>query len=235
MEREVRVGEVFSTAFSTFGARARVLVPIAFCASLVVSVVSRVLGESVVGVLVGLVIDMAFFTFVVAVAMVVLRDLRERRPDSSASELLASALPPLPAATLAALLALVGLIAGTLLLIVPALYLMTIWAVLLPVLVVERQDVFDAFGRSQDLVRGNGWKVFGVVLLLGLILVGISFPLALALQRQVEGEVAHVLVGSLVSSFITPFEALVLGVLYYRLRELEGQEPAPSGQDSVLE
>ena len=231
----MRVGEVFSTAFSTFGARARVLVPIAFCASLVVSVVSRVLGESVVGVLVGLVIDMAFFTFVVAVAMVVLRDLRERRPDSSASELLASALPPLPAATLAALLALVGLIAGTLLLIVPALYLMTIWAVLLPVLVVERQDVFDAFGRSQDLVRGNGWKVFGVVLLLGLILVGISFPLALALQRQVEGEVAHVLVGSLVSSFITPFEALVLGVLYYRLRELEGQEPAPSGQDSVLE
>ena len=227
MERELRVGEVFSSALSVFGARARVLVPITFCASLVVSAVSRVLGESAVGVLVGLVIDMAFFAFVVGVTMVVLRDLRERRPDSSATQLLSSALRRLPAATLAGSLALVGVVLATLFLIVPALILMTIWAVLLPVVVAERQDVFDAFGRSQDLVHGNGWKVFGIVLLLGLILVGLSFPFALTLGRQVEGEVADLLVGSLVSSFVTPFEALVLGVLYYRLLDL--------GRPSVLE
>jgi uncharacterized membrane protein len=234
MERQLSVGGVFSAAFSAFGARARVLVPISFCVALAAAVVNRVLGENALGVLAGFVVNMAFFAFVLAVAMAVLRDLRERRPDSSATELLSTALPPLPAATLAGSLAFAGVLVGMVLLIVPGLILMTIWAVLLPVVVAERQDVFDAFGRSQDLVRGNGWKVFGIAVLLGLILVGVSFPVALILQRQVEGAVAHLLIGSLVSSVVTPLEALVLGVLYYRLLEIKGQEPPPA-QDSVLE
>lgn len=222
MDRGLRVGEVFSTAFSVFRERARVLVPIGFCAALANAVANRLLGENAIGVLVGFVVDIASFALVVATAMGVLRDLREQRPDRSATQLLSDALPPLPAATLAGSLAFAGVILAALLLIVPALILITIWAVLLPVVVAERQDVFDAFGRSQDLVHGNGWKVFGIVLLLCLILIGISFPLALALGRQVEGEVAHLLVDSLVSSLTTPFEALVLGVLYHRLLDLQG-------------
>jgi len=128
--------------------------------------------------------------------------------------------PPLPAATLAATLALFGVSAAILLLVVPSLYLATIWAVLLPVVVVERPGVLNAFGRSRQLVRGNGWKVFATLLLLGLILV-VSFLIALLLQRQVEGAVPNILFGSLVSSFTTPFMALVVGALYFRLVDLE--------------
>ena len=43
------------------------------------------------------------------------------------------------------------------------------WAVIAPVIVVERRGVFDAFGRSRQLVRGNGWPVFGTVLVAFLI------------------------------------------------------------------
>ncbi len=229
MERELSVGGVFGTAFSVFGDRARVLVPISFAGALVVSATSALLAENA-GVFVALIVDMAFLAFVTAVVMVVLRDQRERRPDSSATELMSSALPPLPAATLAASLAFVAVVVGIVFLVVPGLYLMTIWAVLLPVVVVERPGVFDAFGRARQLVRGNGWKVLGIVLLLGLILVGIGFPISFVLHRQVAGDVAPLLVNSLVSSLISPFQALVLGVLYYRLLDIEQnrQEQPPS-------
>ena len=52
---------------------------------------------------------------------------------------------------------------GFLLLIVPGLILMTIWSVAAPVLVLERAGVFASLGRSRELVRGNGWQVFGVI------------------------------------------------------------------------
>jgi len=205
-----------------------VLVPLAFFSSLVFSVITRLLGPEGAGFLVGLVVDVAFFAFWQAVAMVVLRDLREQRSASSIGELLATALPPLPAATLVGALAFLAVTVSLVFLIVPGLYLVTIWAVVLPVAVVERPGVFDAFGRSRGLVRGNGWKVFGVVLLLTLLLVG---PGAIALLlHQVAGPVVSILFGALVSAFVTPLQALVLGAVYFRLLEIER---APAG--SVLQ
>jgi hypothetical protein len=219
MERDLSVGGVFGTAFSVFVDRAGVLVPIGFASSLLFSAITALLGEDFVGVIVGFILDMAYFAFLTAVATDILRDLREERPASSTRELLARAVPPLPTATLVATLGFVGVCGAALLLVVPALYLATIWAVLLPVVVVERPDVFDAFGRSRQLVRGNGWKVFGILLLLNLILLGI--PLVLVFGHPVEAEVARRLIGALVSSFITPFAALVIGALYYRLLDIE--------------
>jgi hypothetical protein len=217
MERNLSVGGVFATAFSVFRSRMRVLVPIGLVSTLLVSAISALLGEGAIGVIVGFIVDMAYFAFVTAVAMVVLRDLREERPASSARELLARALPLLPTVTLATTLVFVAVCGAAVLLVVPGLYLATIWAVLLPVVVVERPDLSDAFGRSRQLVRRDGWKVLGILLLLGLILVGTSLPFVFL----VEGEMAHRLIGALISSFTTPFAALVLGALYYRLLDIE--------------
>lgn len=221
MDRGLSVGGVFNTAISVFRDRARVLVPIGLASTLLVSAISALLGEEAIGVIVSFIVDMAYFAFLTAVAMGLLRDRRDGRPASGARELLSGAVPSLPAATLSATLALVGVSAAILLLVVPALYLATTWAVLLPVVVVERHGVFDAFGRSRQLVRRNGWKVFGIVLLLGLILVGVGFPLVLLLGRLFEGELARRLIGVLVSSFTAPYLALVVGALYYRLLDLE--------------
>lgn len=230
MERDLSVGGIFSTALSAFRARARLLVPLAFAGSLPLSAVTALLGEDALGVIVGFIADMAYFALVMAVAVAVLLDLREGRPASSARDLLARALPPLPAATLAALLAFTGFSGAALLLVVPALYLATIWAVLLPVVVVERPGVFEAFGRSRQLVHGDGWKVFAVLLLLGLILV-VTIASVLLLNSQVDLDVAPRLIGHLVSSFTTPYTALVVGALYFRLLDFERERPA----ESVLE
>ncbi len=29
----------------------------------------------------------------------------------------------------------------------------------------EHKGVFDSFGRSRELVRGNGWSVFGILII----------------------------------------------------------------------
>ena len=58
---------------------------------------------------------------------------------------------------------------ASLLLIIPGLILLTIWAVFAPAIVIERIRVIDAFGRSRELVRGNGWPVFGVIIVAFLI------------------------------------------------------------------
>ena len=58
---------------------------------------------------------------------------------------------------------------GFILIIVPGLILITIWSVAAPVVVLENPGVFAALRRSRELVRGNGWQVFGVILVLYIV------------------------------------------------------------------
>ena len=58
---------------------------------------------------------------------------------------------------------------GFILLIVPGLFLLTIWALIAPVIVIERTGAMDSFGRSRALVKGHGWQVFAVIVVLLLL------------------------------------------------------------------
>ena len=55
---------------------------------------------------------------------------------------------------------------GFVLLIVPGVILLMMWAVAVPALVVERAGVFAAFSRSAQLTKGARWKIFGLSLVL---------------------------------------------------------------------
>lgn len=55
---------------------------------------------------------------------------------------------------------------GTVLLIVPGIIIWVIYYVAIPVAVVERTGVGESLERSRLLVRGNGWRVFGVIIVL---------------------------------------------------------------------
>ncbi len=117
---------------------------------------------------------------------------------------------------------------GFVLLIVPGLYLLTIWAVIAPVIVVEKRRALESFGRSRELVRGHGWTVFGIVVITGL-LSGIASSLLQAafsfLPRFLE-----ILIGSTIAqAVVAPFSAIALAITYFRLREArDGAEPTPA-------
>jgi hypothetical protein len=124
----------------------------------------------------------------------------------------------------AGILASIGIGLGLALLAVPGLYLMTIWAVIAPVIVVEDRDVMDAFGRSRELVGGNGWRVFAViVLIIGLITFLLGLALILFVHQISHNVLVSIAVSTLSQTIAAPIEALVASVLYFRLVELKQQ------------
>lgn len=80
------------------------------------------------------------------------RDVQDGRLDASVGDLMRSVLPVLGPLIAAGILAGIGIAVGFVLLIVPGLFLLTIWAVI----VIERRGISDAFGRSRQLVKDQG-------------------------------------------------------------------------------
>ena len=104
---------------------------------------------------------------------------------------------------------------GFVLLIIPGLILIVIWSVVAPVTVLERPGVFAAFRRSRELVRGNGWNVFGVVVLVFLTVAIISTGAGLVAGTL--GSLGRALVQWAVNAALAPVTALSASVLYFAL------------------
>jgi hypothetical protein len=152
--------------------------------------------------------------------------------DSSVGDLMRFALPVLGPLLGAGILAGFGIGIGFVLLIVPGLYLATIWAVIAPAIVIERRGIFDAFGRSRQLVSGNGWPVLWTILVAYLITFVAAIALTALADNIANGPLVRIVFSALASTFTAPITALVAAVLYFRLRELRGEAPRV---DSVLE
>lgn len=63
---------------------------------------------------------------------------------------------------------------GALLCIVPGLIVFTLWSMAVPAMVTERLGVSAALARSYRLVIGDGWRVFGILLLVVIAVVFVS-------------------------------------------------------------
>jgi hypothetical protein len=109
-----------------------------------------------------------------------------------------------------------GVAAGFVLFVIPGLILLVIWSLVAPVTVLERPGVFAAFGRSRELVRGNGWNVFAVIVLVGLAVIVVS--LAAGLVAASLGSVGGALIQWAVTAALAPVSALAASVLYFALR-----------------
>src|SRR5258708_38940454 len=93
MQRKLSVGATFSEAFSIYRERAGVLAPRAFWLVLL----ARIVEELTLGVLalfwLGSIVSLTAATFYEGLVVGLVRDVRERRRDSSARELIVSVVP----------------------------------------------------------------------------------------------------------------------------------------------
>jgi hypothetical protein len=144
------------------------------------------------------------------------QDLETGRRDHSVADLLRSVEPVLLPLMSVSVLYAIGVAIGFVLLVIPGLILLVIWSVVAPVTVVERPGVFAAFARSRELVRGNGWAVFGVIVLLGLAVVVVSVAAGLAAASL--GSVGGAVIEWVVTAAVAPLAALSASVLYFALR-----------------
>ena len=155
-----------------------------------------------------------------------LQDVQDGRRDHSVRELVRSVEPVFWRLLGVSLLYGIGVGIGFILLIVPGLILTVIWAVVAPVMVLERPGVFAAFGRSRELVRGNGWSVFAVIIV---VTIGVgAVGLAAGIATSSLGTVGRALVQWLVDASLAPLQALSAGVLYFALLGRPYQRDASS-------
>ena len=199
-----RAWEIYKGQFAT-------LLAAAALASLVVVLATVLLGPFAG--IVSLVVNMFFVGAVVRLV----QDLEDGRRDEELSSLFAGVAPVFWPLLAVAILAGLGIALGFVLLIVPGLILITIWAVVVPVCVLERPGVLASFGRSRELVRGQGWSVFGTLVVTWLIAVGLAIVGALIAAPL--GDAAEAVVNWVVSALTLPLSGLVMSVLYFRLRE----------------
>ena len=111
---------------------------------------------------------------------------------------------------------------GLILLIVPGLILMTIWAVTSPAIVVENESSTGAFGRSWELVKGEGWSVFFVILIAFLITFAVGL-VAVAIGAAIG--LAGIIILAIIAGVVTaPIPALVASIMFF---DLGGGATAP--------
>jgi hypothetical protein len=144
------------------------------------------------------------------------QDVQDGRRDHSIGQLLRSVDQVFWSLVAVSFLFGIGVGVGFVLLIVPGLVLLVIWSVVAPVTVLERPGVIAAFGRSRELVRGNGWNVFGVIVLVFVIVFLVSIAAGIAASGL--GSVGRALVQWAVNAAIAPVAALSASVLYFALR-----------------
>jgi hypothetical protein len=217
--KRISVGDVISETFSIYGQNLGALLGSAIVVFVVVGLISGILrtSDAFILFLLASVVDLVGRALYTGFVVKLVEDVRDGRRDFGVGDLFSAAAPfILPLIGFGILFAL-GVTVGFLLLVVPGLILITFWSVGAPAIVVEGIGPIEAFGRSWRLVRGNAWQVFGVLLVVLLIVIGIGIILGAIATPIGDGEVST-WVASIVSATITaPIFAIAVTVLYYEL------------------
>jgi hypothetical protein len=197
---------------------ARHLLAIAFVIYLVAAIITALLALAggTVGILLGSLVAIVAAFVLQATLVKAVQDVRDGRADLSIGETVRQALPYIAPVAGASILAGIAITIGLLLIIVPGLFLITIWAVIVPVIIIERSGALASFGRSRNLVRGHGWHVFGTLVLVYIIMLVVNIVLGVifsALPHVLGDGLSSVISGTLIS----PFLAIVVTLVYYRL------------------
>lgn len=230
MQDRIDVGAVIRKVWRIYVDQAPVLMPAAAVVFVVTGIIAALLASSgsLGGLLIAEVIVIVAGMLFTAMVVELVSDVQDGRRDSSPGQLLRAAAPVLGQLIGVGVVVSIAIVLALFAFVVPGLILITIWSVFVPVIVLERRPGLTSLGRSRELVRGNGWQVFGVLLVLFVFvgLLAILLEGAAASAGTGVGIVVRVIVGVLTE----PLASLAAAVLYFELLSAHGErtrsEPA---------
>lgn len=155
-------------------------------------------------------------------------DLRDGRRDHDVGELLRGAVPYIFPLIVTGLFYGLCIAVGLVLIIVPGLIFLTWFSLFAPAIVIEQRGIFDSFNRSRELVRGNGWRVFGVLVVAFLIQAVVQNILN-RIGINADSLVLRTILSIIGGVITAPIMALAVSVVYFQLREIKERfvPPAP--------
>jgi hypothetical protein len=119
----------------------------------------------------------------------------------------------------------IALLLGLMLFVLPAIVLATRWVVALPTCVVEGLGPFDSFRRSAELTEDHRWRIFGLLVVALLLLIGATLLVDIASEWIVSlapAGIVHWLVENIIDSIAvaiyTAYFNIVLVIIYRDLR-----------------
>jgi hypothetical protein len=231
--RKIDTAAIFERLFDVYRAQFGLFVPAAITLFAAPALLQGIALESGswAFLLLGTVASMVASIWFQGMIVEAVRDIRDGRRDFTIGGLFQAAAPVVVPLFVAGLLAGILIVIGLVLLIVPGLYLLTIFAVVAPVVVIERRRATEALGRSRGLVRGNGWRVFGVIVV-AFLLQAITGQLLAAIIGAIDDGVVGLALGTLLSSaLVAPITAIAAALLYFALREAHGESDAGAGAE----
>lgn len=104
---------------------------------------------------------------------------------------------------------------GLLLLVIPGLFLITVWWIAVPASVVERTGVFASLDRSFNLTRGYRWQVFGIIVI---VQIGQFAAERLAVALLAWAPYFSAFAEIVITIAFTAYIAVVTAVCYHDLR-----------------
>ena len=219
-------GAIVREAWELYKAHWRTFVPLALIVYIVLGLITLVFALLLgwLGAIIGALASIVGTFWLQGALVEAVQDVRDGKQDLSIGEMFQRVQPRLPALIVAGILAGLGIALGLILLIVPGLFLLTIWSLIVPTIVLEGKSAGESFGRSRELVRGNGWSVFGVIVItIGAVIVA-SIIVSLLTFWLPDGvdEFARSLISNTV---VVPFIACAWTLMYFALAQ--GRSAAP--------
>jgi hypothetical protein len=230
MNEKLDLGKVLERVWDTYRDQFSLLIPAALIVFVPIAIINGLIlsAGGVLGALVAAAVGIVATYWFQGMVVEAARDIMDGRRDHTVGTLVRSVGPVIGMLIGAGLLAGIAIGIGFILLIVPGLFLLTIWAVVAPVVVIERPGVTASLGRSRELVRGHGWQVFGVIVvlfLLQIVLGGIVGAIFVGISDNLVGRGIADLI---VRVFVGPLSALAAAIMYFELTRLHG-EPVLAG------
>jgi hypothetical protein len=220
---------VFGEAWGLYKAHWRHFFVIALVVFVVLAVIGILLSWLLgwVGVLLSALVSIAGTFWLQGALIKAVSDVRDGRADLSTSETFEQVYPKLGTIIVTGILLGLAIAIGLALLIVPGLFLLTIWIAVIPAIVLEDRGIGESFGRSRELVRGHGWNTFGVIILTFLLLIGIGIVVGIVLTPFADW-LAGLIQQFVSTTLVTPFVATIWTLVYYRLKGQEETAAVPA-------
>ncbi|PRX10225.1 UNVERIFIED_ORG: hypothetical protein BCL66_10416 [Martelella mediterranea] len=126
----------------------------------------------------------------------------------------------LPALIIITLIATFGIAVGSMLFLIPGLWLCGVWAVCVPAIMIERAG-FGALSRSSQLTKGYRWPVVGFIVVTYIIISVITFLVAMVAAFLPIPALFVAIVLGLINGITTALLSIAVSVAYARLRDIK--------------